>query len=114
MDRKELLLKLVKELEENIKYLYDEEAPALKAHLGEILSQYGSLFSNIGWALIWANEETQNRVFEIIEDALRRKHRLKCRLEEWLSWKISEIVNEALNEEKTKQTKTEEIKELPF
>jgi hypothetical protein len=114
MDKKELLLKLVKELEENIKYLYDEEAPRLKAHLGEILSQYGSLFSNIGWALIWANEETQNRTFQIIEDALQKKHLLKCRLEEWLRWKISDVVNEVLRDKKEpKQTETRP-EELPF
>jgi hypothetical protein len=41
---------------------------------------------------------------------------LKCRLEEWLRWKISDVVAEALQDEEgqeeTKQTPI--IDELPF
>jgi hypothetical protein len=40
----------------------------------------------------------QDRVFKVIEDALKRKHLLKCRLEEWLSWKVREIVDEAFED----------------
>jgi hypothetical protein len=108
MDRKELLLKLCKELTETVEIFYSE-----RAFLGEVLVRYASVLSDIGYTLTWADEKTQDKVFKIIEDAFKKKYRLKCRLEEWLSWKISEIVNEALNEEKPKQTETRS-EELPF
>jgi predicted house-cleaning noncanonical NTP pyrophosphatase (MazG superfamily) len=115
MDRKELLLKLCEELTKAVECFYHEEDAGLKAHLGEVLGRYGSLLANIGWAITWANEEVQDKVFEVIEDAFRRKHLLKCRLEEWLSWKVGEIVEEALEdkggERETQQTQTDE---LPF
>ena len=98
MDRKELLLKLCEELTKAVEYFYHEEDAGLKAHLGEVLGRYGSLLSNIGWAITWASEDVQNKVFEVIEDALKRKHQLKCRLEEWLSWKVREIVDEAFED----------------
>jgi predicted house-cleaning noncanonical NTP pyrophosphatase (MazG superfamily) len=116
MDRKELLLKLCEEIAKAVEYLYGEEAWS-KAHLGEVLGRYGSLLSNIGWAITWADEEVQDKVFEVIEDGFKRKHLLKCRLEEWLSWKVRDIVEEALEdkeeERETQQTQTE-TDELPF
>jgi len=117
MDRKELLLKLCEELTKAVDYFYHEEDAGLKAHLGEVLGRYGSLLANIGWAITWASEEVQDKVFEVIEDAFRRQeqHRLKCRMEEWLSWKVGEIVEEALEdkegEREIQQTQTDE---LPF
>jgi hypothetical protein len=75
------------------------------------------LFSSLGWAITWANEEVQDKVFEVIEDGFKRKHLLKCRLEEWLSWKVGEIVEEALTdkgEERETQQKPTETDELPF
>jgi hypothetical protein len=59
----------------------------------------------------------QDRVFKVIEDALKRKHQLKCRLEEWLSWKVREIVDEAFEdreEEKDAQLIQTPKDELPF
>jgi len=105
MDRKELLLKLCEELTKAVDYFYHEEDAGLKAFLGEVLGRYGSLFSSLGWAITWANEEVQDKVFEVIEDAFKRKHLLKCRLEEWLSWKVGEIVEEAL-EDREEEGKT--------
>jgi hypothetical protein len=99
-DRKALLLKLCEELTKAVEYFYHEEDAGLKAHLGEVLGRYGSLLSDISWAITWEGEEVQNKMFEILEDAFRRQeqHRLKCRLEEWLSWKVKEIVDEALED----------------
>jgi|YNPMSStandDraft_1061717.scaffolds.fasta_scaffold08583_4 hypothetical protein len=121
MDRKELLLKLCKELAKVIEVFYSEEDVGIKAFLGEMLATYGSVLSNIGWTLTWASEELQAKVFEIIEDAFRKQedHRLKCRLEEWLRWKISDVVAEALQDEEgqgeTRPTQKEpEIEELLF
>jgi len=119
MDKKTLLLKLCEEITKAVEYFYHEEDAGLKAHLGEVLGRYGSLLSNIGWALTWASEDVQDKVFEVIEDAFERKHLLKCRLEEWLSWKVREIVDEALEdkegEKETQQTQTQPTEgELPF
>jgi hypothetical protein len=98
MDRKELLLKLCEELTKAVDYFYHEDDAGLKAFLGEVLGRYGSVLADIGWVITWADEEVQDKVFEVIEDAFRRKHLLKCRLEEWLSWKVGEIVEEALED----------------
>jgi hypothetical protein len=116
MDRKELLLRLCEEIAKAVEYFYHEEDAGLKAHLGEVLGRYGSLLANIGWAITWADEEVQDKVFEVIEDAFRRKHLLKCRLEEWLSWKVSEIVESAFEDkEEEKEAKPQTITdELPF
>jgi len=117
MDRKAILLKLCEELTKAVEYFYHEDDAGLKAFVGEVLGRYGSLFSSLGWAITWANEEVQDEVFKVIEDAFRRKHLLKCRLEEWLSWKVGEIVEEALTdkgeEKETQQTQTP-TDELPF
>jgi hypothetical protein len=117
MEKKELLLKLCEELTKAVEFLYHEDDAGLKAHLGEVLGRYGSLLSNIGWAITWADEEVQDKVFEVIEDALKRKHLLKCRLEEWLSWKVREVVDEAMEdreEEKEIQLTQTPTDELPF
>jgi hypothetical protein len=117
MDRKELLLRLCEELTKAVEYFYHEDDAGLKAFVGEVLGRYGSLFSSLGWAITWANEEVQDKVFEVIEDGFKRKHLLKCRLEEWLSWKVGEIVEEALTdkgEERETQQKPTETDELPF
>ncbi len=114
-DRKELLLQLCEELTKAVDYFYHEDDAGLKAHLGEVLGRYGSLLSNIGWVITWADEEVQDKVFKAIEDGFKRRHMLKCRLEEWLSWKVREIVDEVFEdkgeERETQQTLTEE---LPF
>jgi hypothetical protein len=117
MDRKELLLKLCQKLYDAVDYLYGEDA-GLKAHLGEVLGRYGSVLSDIGWVITWTSEEVQEEVFKIIEEAfkLHEQHRLKCSLEEWLRWKISDVVDEALHseEEKEYQPPKPETDELPF
>jgi hypothetical protein len=118
MDRKELLLRLCEELTKAVEYLYGEDA-GLKAHLGEVLGRYGSLLGNIGWAITWADEEVQDKVFRVIEEAFRKheEHRLKCRLEEWLSWKVGEVIESAFEdkgeEKETQQTQTP-TDTLPF
>jgi hypothetical protein len=116
-DRKKLLLRLCRELTSAVEFLYYEDDAGLKAHFGEVLGRYGSLLGNIGWAITWADEDVQDKVFRVIEDALKRKHLLKCRLEEWLSWKVGEIVESALEdreeEKETQQTQTP-TDELPF
>jgi hypothetical protein len=118
MDRKELLLKLCQKLYDAVDYFYHEDDAGIKAFLGEVLGRYGSVLSNIGWVLTWANEEVQDKVFEVIEEAFRlhEQHKLKCRLEEWLRWKISDVVDEALrSEEETEyQPPKTETDELPF
>ncbi len=115
--RKELLLQLCKELTSAVEYFYHEDDAGLKAHLGEVLGRYGSLLSNIGWAITWADEEVQEKVFKVIEEAFKRKHLLKCRLEEWLSWKVREIVDEVF-EDKGEERETQQAQtptdELPF
>ncbi len=117
MDRKELLLKLCKELTSAVEEFYHEDDAGLKAHLGEVLGRYGSLLSNIGWVITWASEDVQEEVFRVIEDAFKRRHLLKCRLEEWLSWRVRDIVEEVFEdkeeEKETQQTQTP-TDELPF
>jgi len=116
MDRKELLLRLCRELTEAIECFYHEDDAGLKAFVGEVLSKYGSLLCDIGWVITWADEEVQDKVFRVIEDGFRERHFLKCRLEEWLSWKVREIVEETLEdkeEEKETQPQTP-TDELPF
>ena len=115
--RKAILLKLCKELTEAIEYLYHEDDVGLKAYLGEVMVRYGSLLSNIGWVITWANEEVQDEVFKVIEDGFKRKHMLKCRLEEWLSWKVRGIVDSAFEdreEERETQQTQKPTDELPF
>jgi hypothetical protein len=115
MDRKELLLKLCQELYDAVDYLYGDSA-GLRAHLGEVLGRYGSVLSDIGWVLTWANEEVQDKVFGVIEEAFRlhEQRRLKCRLEEWLRWKISDVVDEALHNEEETEYQPPQTDELPF
>jgi hypothetical protein len=117
MEKKELLLRLCEELTKAVEYFYHEEDAGLKAHLGEVLGRYASLLGNIGWVITWASEDVQDKVFSVIEDALKRKHLLKCRLEEWLSWKVGEVIESAFEdkeEEKEAQQTQTEMEELPF
>jgi len=116
MGRKETLLKLCKELTEAIEYLYNEDDAGLKAYLGEVLGRYGSLLSNIGWTITWANEEVQDQVFKVIEDGFKRRHMLKCRLEEWLNWKVRGIVDSAFEDREERETQQTQkpTDELPF
>jgi len=114
-DRKGLLLKLCEEITKAVDYLYGEDAGS-KAHLGEVLGRYGRLLADIGWVITWASEDVQEKAFKVIEDAFRRRHLLKCRMEEWLSWKVGEIVEETLEDkEEEKEAKPQTITdELPF
>jgi hypothetical protein len=117
MERKELLLRLCEKLTKAVEYFYHEEDAGLKAHLGEVLGRYGSLLSNIGWAITWASEDVQAEVFRVLEEGfkLAEDHRLKCRLEEWLSWKVGEVVDSALEDrEEEKETQQTTADELPF
>jgi hypothetical protein len=119
MNKKELLLRLCEELTKAVEYFYHEDDAGLKAFVGEVLGRYASLLGNIGWAITWASEEVQDEVFKVIEDGLKRneEHRLKCRLEEWLSWKVGEVVDSALEdreEEKETQQTQASTDELPF
>jgi hypothetical protein len=116
MEKRELLLRLCKELTSAVEYFYHEEDAGLKAFVGEVLGRYGSLLANIGWAITWADEEVQDDVFKVIEDAFKRKHLLKCRLEEWLSWKVGEAVDEVFEDkEEEREAKPQTITdELPF
>jgi hypothetical protein len=119
MERKELLLKLCEELTKAVEYFYHEDDAGMKAFVGEVLGRYASVLANVGWVITWADEEVQDKVFKVIEDAFKKheEHRLKCRLEEWLSWKVREAVEEALEdkgeERETQQTPTP-ADELPF
>jgi hypothetical protein len=122
MDRKELLLKLCQELYDAVDYLYGDSS-GLRAHLGESLMWFGSMFSKIGWILVWGEEQDREKMFKVIEDTFRKlkEHRLRCSLEEWLCFKLQDIEDEMnkriqppqdleLNPEPTKQ----EEDELPF
>ena len=117
MDRKALLLKLCEELTKAVEYFYHEEDTGLKAFVGEVLGRYASLLADVGWVITWTSEDVQDKVFKVIEDAFKRKHLLKCRLEEWLSWKVGEVVETALEdkeEEKENQQTQTPTDELPF
>jgi hypothetical protein len=109
----------VSALTKAVEYFYEEESPGLKAFVGEVLGRYASVLSDIGWAITWASDEVQDKVFEVVEEAFRlhEEHRLKCRLEEWLRWKVSEVIEEAMQEDK-EETKTQQAQtqtdELPF
>jgi hypothetical protein len=117
--KKTLLLWLCKEITKAVEYLYDEENAGLKAHLGEVLGRWASVLANVGWAITWADKEVQDKVFEVIDEAYWKHdaNRLKCSLEEWLSWKVREVVDSALEdtegERETQQTQTP-TDELPF
>jgi len=122
MDRKELLLKLCQKLYDTVDYLYGDSS-GLRAHTGESLMWFGSMFSKIGWILTWGEEQDREKMFKVIEDAFLEKHMLKCSLEEWLYFKLQEIedeIDKQLHPEKERglnpeppQTQTE-TDELPF
>jgi len=122
MDRKELLLTICQKLYDRVDYLYGEDS-GLMAHLGESLMWFGSVFSKIGWILLWGEEQEREQMFKVIEDTFRKlkEHRLRCGLEEWLYFKLLEIEEEIdkrmfpqEEEEQTLPQTQRETDELPF
>jgi len=95
MDRKELLLKLCQKLYDRVDYLYGEDS-GLMAHLGESLMWFGSVFSKIGWILLWGEEQEREQMFRVIEDTIEkiRNHKVNSSLEQWLYLKLLDIENE--------------------
>jgi hypothetical protein len=124
MDRKELLLKLCQKLYDRMDYLYGEDS-GLMAHLGESLIWFGSMFSKIGWILLWGEEQEREQMFRVMEDAIEkiRNRKVNSSLEQWLYLKLLDIENEIdkrmFPQEEEKQnpepTQTQkETDELPF
>jgi hypothetical protein len=121
MDRKELLLRLCKEFYDVVDYLYGDSG-GLYAHLGERLMWFGSMFSKVGWILVWGEEQDREKMFKVIEDTFQRKHMLRCSWEEWLDFKLRDIEEEIdkrmfPQEEEQNQKEppqTPETDELPF
>ena len=120
MERKELLLKLCQRLYDTVDYLYGESS-GLYAHLGESLMLFGSMFSKIGWILLWGEEQEREKMFKVIEDAFLRKHLLRCSVEEWLDFKLREIESEIdrrmfpqEEEEQNQEPQQTQTDELPF
>jgi hypothetical protein len=93
MDRKELLLKLCQKVYDRVDYLYGESS-GLRAHTGESLMWFGSVFSKIGWILLWGEEQEREQMFKVIEETLQREHMLKCSWEEWLYFKLLDLEDE--------------------
>jgi len=95
MDRKELLLKLCQKLYDRVDYLYGEDTGS-KAYLGESLMWFGSVFSKIGWILLWGEEQEREQMFEVIKDTIEkiRNHKVNSSLEQWLYLKLLDIENE--------------------
>jgi len=121
MDRKELLLKLCQKLYDTVDYLYGEDS-GVRAYLGESLMWFGSVFSKIGWILVWGEEQEREQMFKVIEDTIEkiRNHKVNSSLEQWLYFKLLDIENEIdkrmfpQEEEETETQKTSETDELPF
>jgi len=124
MDRKELLLKLCQKLYDTVDYLYGEDS-GLRAHLGESLMWFGSMFSKIGWVLTWGEEQDIEKMFQVIEDTIEkiRNHKVNSSLEQWLYLKLLDIENEIdkrmFPQEKEEQNQEplqtqKETDELPF
>jgi hypothetical protein len=119
MDRKELLLKLCKELYDAVEYLYHEEDSGLQGHLGDRLIWFGNMLSKVGWILTWGEEEDKEKMFKMIEDAFKNSHMLKCSLEQWLYFKLQEVEDNidrrmGRKEEETNPELQQEEDELPF
>jgi len=95
MDRKELLLTICQKLYDRVDYLYGEDS-GLMAHLGESLMWFGSVFSKIGWILLWGEEQEREQMFKVIEDAIEkiRKHEVNSSLEQWLYYKLLDLEEE--------------------
>ena len=95
MDRKELLLTICQKLYDRVDYLYGEDS-GLMAHLGESLMWFGSVFSKIGWILLWGEEQEREQMFRVIEDTIEkiRNHEVNSSLEQWLYFKLLDIENE--------------------
>jgi hypothetical protein len=124
MDRKELLLKLCQKLYDRVDYLYGDSS-GLYAHLGESLMWFGSVFSKIGWILLWGEEQEREQMFRVIEDTIEkiRNHKVNSSLEQWLYLKLLDIENEIdkrmfpqeEEEQNPEPTQTQkEAGELPF
>ncbi|MCI4454106.1 MAG: hypothetical protein JHC25_04055 [Thermodesulfobacterium sp.] len=118
MDRKDLLVRLSLEL---LKLTDAYGDCVLCVDLGERLMWFGSVFSKIGWILVWGEEEDKEKMFQVIEDAIKKKreHKINCSLEEWLGAKLQEIENEIYKrmhpeEIETPSQQQEEEDELPF
>ena len=95
MDKKELLLTICQKLYDRVDYLYREDS-GLMAHLGESLMWFGSVFSKIGWILLWGEEQEREQMFKVIEDAIEkiRKHEVNSSLEQWLYYKLLDLEEE--------------------
>ncbi len=122
MDRKGLLLMLCQKLYDRVDYLYGEDS-GLLAHLGESLMWFGSVFSKIGWILVWGEEQEREQMFKVIEDTIEkiRNHKVNSSLEQWLYLKLLDIENEIdkrmfpQEEEQNEPPQTQkETDELPF
>jgi len=109
--RETLLLQLIERLTRGVRYFsYDNPS------LGELLFIYGKVLSDIGWAIAWGSIELQEKVVEIIEDTLRMEEegKLKCSLEEWLRWRIGEVVGEAMKEMEEQTEKEPKETKIPY
>ncbi len=123
MDRKELLLTICQKLYDTVDYLYGEDTGS-KAYLGESLMWFGSVFSKIGWILLWGEEQEAEQMFKVIEDTIEkiRNHKVNSSLEQWLYLKLLDIENEIdkrwfqqEEEEQNEPPQTQkETDELPF
>ncbi len=122
MDRKELLLMLCQKLYDAVDCFYGEDTGS-KAYLGESLMWFGSVFSKIGWILVWGEEQEREQMFKVIEDTIEkiRNHKVNSSLEQWLYLKLMDIENEIdkrmfpQEEEQNEPPQTQkETDELPF
>jgi hypothetical protein len=116
MDRKELLLKLCQKLYDAVDYLYGDSA-GLQAELGDRLIWFGGMLSKAGWILTWGEEQDKEKMFKVIEDALKRSHLLKCSLEQWLYFKLQEIeddIDKRMGRKEEEPNPQQEEDELPF
>jgi hypothetical protein len=115
---KDLLLRLFREFQAVVDYLYGD---GLHAHLGERLMWFGGVLSKVGWILVWGEEQDREEMFKVIGDTLQRKHMLRCSWDEWLYFKLGDVVEKidrrAYSEEKEEpnpELPQKETDELPF
>jgi hypothetical protein len=109
--RKTLLLQLIEHLTRGVQRLSDSDPS-----LGKLLFIYGKVLSDIGWAIAWGSIELKEKVIEIVDDTLRMQEegKLKCKLEEWLRWKIGEVVAPAMKEMEGQMERKIEETETPY